>query len=87
MVEHFIGIEEVIGFESHLQLNLIRIYMGIIIKIFIIIAGITFVLGIYNKVRESKENKKIMDDVKRQVEKNRRPSSDYTFPDEKRFDL
>jgi len=59
--------------------------MGIIIKIFIIIAGITFVLGIYNKVRESRENKKIMDDVKRQVEKNRRPSSDYTFPDEKRF--
>ena len=50
------------------------------IKIIIAILAFISVLGIYNKIQERREAKKIMDEVKKQLDYHKRPSS-ATFDD------
>lgn len=56
--------------------------MTLMFKLIISLFGVVFVLGIYNKIQERKENKKIMDQIQKDKEKNRRPPSNYTFTSE-----
>lgn len=47
-----------------------------------IMFGVTFVLGVYNKIQSIKESKRIMDQVQKDKEKYGRPSSSYTYTSE-----
>lgn len=53
------------------------------IKIIIAILVFISVLGIYNKIQERREAKKIMDEVKKQLDYHKRPSP-ATFDDSRR---
>ena len=53
------------------------------IKIIIAILVFISVLGIYNKIQERREAKKIMDEVKKQLDYHKRSSS-ATFDDSRR---
>jgi len=56
--------------------------MTLMLKVIISLFGVVFVLGIYNKIQERREYKKMMDQIQKDKEKNRRPSSSYTLSSE-----
>lgn len=56
--------------------------MTLILKVIVMLFGVVFVLGIYNKIQERKEYKKMMDQIQKDKEKNRRPTSSYTLTSE-----